>query len=80
VFKEGPLSFYNNPQTGKKVRIWMPEGAPGPKPEREAGLETYEALGEALKQMYDYVRETGTFKEGVMPEVPPKQEWVSWDL
>jgi nucleoporin NUP42 len=37
-------------------------------------------LGAALKQVYDFVLENGTFKDGVMPEVPPKREWVNWEL
>lgn len=58
----------------------MPDGPPGPNPDVESPPETYEALGAALKQVYDYVRETGNFKDGVMPEVPPKREWVNWEL
>jgi hypothetical protein len=26
------------------------------------------------------VRESGTFKDGLVPEVPPKREWVNWEL
>ena len=76
--KEYP--FYMNPATNKQERVWLPDGAPGPNPDVEAPPETYEALGSALKQLYDFVLEQGTFKDGVMPEVPPKREWVNWEL
>ncbi|KAK3700208.1 hypothetical protein LTR37_016087 [Vermiconidia calcicola] len=80
VTYEGNLPFYNNPNTGKKERIWMPDGAPGPNPDVEVAPETYEALGAVIKQVYDYMRQNGTFKDGVVPEVPPKREWVDWNL
>ncbi|KAK3708136.1 hypothetical protein LTR37_011640 [Vermiconidia calcicola] len=80
VTYEGSLPFYNNPNTGKKERIWMPDGAPGPNPDVETAPGTYEALGAVIKQVYDYMRENGTFKDGIVPEVPPKREWVDWNL
>jgi nucleoporin NUP42 len=80
IFYQDSLAFYNNPQTGKMERVWNPEGAPGPNPDVEASPETYEALGVALQQVYDYVRANGHFKDGIMPEVPPKREWVDWEL
>ena len=76
--KEYP--FYHNPSTNKLERIWLPEGPPGPNPDVEASPETYEVLGAALKQLYDFVRDSGTFKDGLVPEVPPKREWVNWEL
>jgi nucleoporin NUP42 len=76
--KEYP--FYHNPSTNKLERIWLPDGPPGPNPDVEASPQTYEALGEALKQLYDFVRDSGTFKDGLVPEVPPKREWVNWEL
>lgn len=73
------MPYFQN-DAGKQERIWMPDGAPGPNPDVEAPPEVYEALGSALKQVYDYVRDAGSFKDGIIPEVPPKREWVSWDL
>ena len=73
-------AFYRNQSTGKEERVWVPDGQPGPNPDVEALPEVYEALGSALKQLYDVVREKGVFEGGVVPEVPPKREWVSWEL
>ncbi|KAI7542377.1 hypothetical protein KC316_g15305 [Hortaea werneckii] len=71
-----------NPQTGKSERIWHPDGPPqNPNPYAEAPPEKYTGeLAAVLKEVYDYVNETGTFKDGLMPEIPPKREWIRWDL
>ncbi|KAF2864240.1 hypothetical protein K470DRAFT_254563 [Piedraia hortae CBS 480.64] len=75
-------AYIQNPQTGKQERIWHPNGPPttGHK-YAEAAPETYDGpIGSLLKSAYEYARETGWFKDGVMPEIPPKREWVAWDL
>lgn len=33
---------------------------------------------EATKENYRYLKERGTFKDGIMPELPPKREWCTW--
>jgi nucleoporin NUP42 len=75
------IPYYQNTQTGKKERIWLPNGpADRPNPYTEAPPEVYQSeLGALLKQVYDYVREKGDF-EDLVPEIPPKREWISWDL
>ena len=74
------LTYYTNPRTNRQERVWHPDGPPGPNPDVEASDQTYEVLGQALKDAYDYVRETGTFKDGIMPEVPPRRGWVEWEV
>ncbi|KAI6867598.1 hypothetical protein KC318_g19037, partial [Hortaea werneckii] len=71
-----------NSQTGKAERIWHPDGPPqNSNPYAEAPPEKYAGeLGGVLKEVYDYVNETGAFKDGLMPEIPPKREWIRWDL
>ncbi|KAF2770913.1 hypothetical protein EJ03DRAFT_388527 [Teratosphaeria nubilosa] len=63
-------------------RIWHPDGPP--ERESEDALDKAELytgeLGAVLKELYEYVRETGDFKDGIVPEIPPKREWVRWDL
>ncbi|KAH9819850.1 nucleoporin AMO1, partial [Teratosphaeria destructans] len=63
-------------------RIWHPDGPP--ERESEDALDKAELytgdLGAVLKELYEYVRETGEFKDGIVPEIPPKREWVRWDL
>jgi len=39
-----------------------------------------EEYTEAVREAYEYVAKEGRFKDGIMPNVPPKREWVSWDL
>lgn len=75
-----PQPVYHNPTTNKLERIWHPDGTPArPNPDAEATAEAYEGDG-VLKEAYDYVLENGQFKDGVMPEIPPKREWVSFNL
>ncbi|SMQ55291.1 unnamed protein product [Zymoseptoria tritici ST99CH_3D7] len=79
---EKKVPFIIDPQTNAKQRIWFLEGPPtGAAPMTEAPPEAYEGeQGIKLKELYDHVRTTGTFKDGFMPEIPPKREWVSFDL
>jgi nucleoporin NUP42 len=78
VSQGGPL--------GERVeRIWHPDGPPQRQPEKpnyaEAPPQVYESeLGAVLKELYQYVREKEEFKDGLVPEIPPKAEWVRWDL
>jgi nucleoporin NUP42 len=39
-----------------------------------------EEYTEAVREAYEYVAREGRFKDGIMPNVPPKREWVSWDF
>ncbi|KAK4960272.1 hypothetical protein LTR10_003166 [Elasticomyces elasticus] len=73
--------YFTNGQTGKQERVWHPDGAPDrPNPYAEAEPEIYVGdLGAVLKEVYDYVNQKEEFKD-LVPEVPPKREWVRWDL
>jgi len=83
MYDEKNNPTYLNPQTRKPERIWHPDGPPQTaNAYAEAPPEVY-SLGDLagmLKQVYDYVNETEQFKEGIMPEIPPKTEWLRWDL
>ena len=35
-----------------------------------------EGLKRALEEIYGYVRQNGTFKDGLVPEIPPLRAWV----
>lgn len=75
-----PVPYYHNPETGKSERIWHPDGPPQANKYAEAESEVYLGdLGPLLKEVYDYVRENGDFKD-IVPEIPPKREWIRWDL
>lgn len=68
---------YFSSNDGKLERIWHPNGPPPPNPDIEDPPGMYNAVLEAA---YAFVRETGTFKDGIMPEVPPKREWIRYDV
>ncbi|AEO68441.1 uncharacterized protein THITE_2117979 [Thermothielavioides terrestris NRRL 8126] len=89
TFKGRPVT-YETPRNGGKpvpvlrnfdgsaVRIWMPNGPPPYTADSEAEPAQYE--DEAVKEQWRYFVETGRFKDGVMPEVPPKREFCLWDF
>ena len=60
---------------GSWQRIWFPDGPP-------VFMKTVDlpdaAYDDATKTNYQHLRETGTFKDGIMPILPPKREWCSW--
>ncbi|KAI4731471.1 hypothetical protein E4T49_00687 [Aureobasidium sp. EXF-10728] len=68
---------YYRKANGQMERIWHPEGIPAPRAEIEAPAEAYTAEHEAA---YKFVAEQGVFKDGIMPELPPKCEWIRWDI
>ncbi|KAK4497481.1 hypothetical protein PRZ48_011932 [Zasmidium cellare] len=91
VLQEGTLTYYEIPAPNpkdrhatKKVRIWFPTGPPEAKDAsyaEAASPDVYEGqLGQSLKELYEYVATNLAFKDGVMPEVPPKREWINWEF
>ncbi|QIX00569.1 hypothetical protein AMS68_006086 [Peltaster fructicola] len=89
AFHGAPVSFDSvkkahtarNPRTGKQERIWFPDGATLPHKDAQAEDKAYEGgIGQQLARMYLYAKEFGTFENGVVPEIPPKCEWVSFDI
>ena len=79
---EVPSPTKANPNNVRLERIWILEPpSTAPNPDLEAPPETYEGeLGNELKHIYDVVRETGEFPGGLMPEIPPKREWLGWNV
>lgn len=78
--KHTPIASNQNHQ--KKERIWFPHGqyereVPDAEPVKEI-LES--ELGRQLKELYDFVKTNGAFKDGIVPEIPPKRKWVGWDF
>ena len=62
---------------GNWQRIWFPDGRPVFKKTVDLPDEAYD---EATKTNYQHLREAGTFKDGIMPILPPKREWCNWDF
>jgi nucleoporin NUP42 len=65
-----------------KPNQWFPKGPPAPNPDIQLEEVYYEgALGQELSKMYEAVAKDGAFPAGMgMPEVPPRREWVSWEV
>ena len=59
------------------ARIWFPEGAPAYYKDTELEDAAYDK--KSLGVWADF-RKTGRFAEGLMPELPPKREWCSFDF
>jgi len=75
VYKDNEPGIQNRDGTWEK--IWFPDGPPAYYDATELDNDAYT---EDIKQAYLHVRETGSFKDGVMPFLPPKREWCLWDF
>ena len=62
---------------GTWQKIWFPDGPPVPDKWAEAEPELYT---EDVKRAYENARKNGVFDGGLLPLVPPKQEWCQWDF
>ena len=62
---------------GNWQRIWFPDGPPVFTKTVDLPDEAYD---EATKENYKHLGQTGTFKDGVMPALPPRREWCSWNF
>lgn len=62
---------------GDWQRVWFPDGPPVFTKTVDLPDEAYD---EATKENYKYLKQTGTFKDGIMPALPPKREWCSWNF
>ena len=62
---------------GKWERIWCPKGFPVSHADTEMDGSLYD---EATEAAYMHLRQTGSFAGGVMPMLPPKREWCSYDF
>ncbi|KAL6721292.1 hypothetical protein ACLMJK_000394 [Lecanora helva] len=62
---------------GSWRRIWFPHGAPSFAKTPELPVEAY---NESIKEEYGSAKEHGLFKDGIMPKLPPRREWCTWDF
>ena len=67
---------YKN-QNGAWQRIWFPHGPPVF--QKTPGFPE-EAYNISIKEEYMFAKEHGVFRTGMVPEVPPKREWCSWEF
>ncbi|KAE8145629.1 hypothetical protein BDV25DRAFT_133622 [Aspergillus avenaceus] len=71
---------YLHPQDRQTyVRIFFPDGPPDGASLRDAQGKPEEYTPEVAEQ-YEFFVKNGYFKDGVIPSVPPKTEWVSFDF
>ncbi|KAL4751607.1 hypothetical protein BDW72DRAFT_192801 [Aspergillus terricola var. indicus] len=71
---------YLHPQDRKTyVRIFFPDGPPDAASLRDAQAEPNQYTPEVTEQ-YEFFIKNGYFKDGLIPSVPPKTEWVSFDF
>ncbi|KAK8197066.1 hypothetical protein IWZ00DRAFT_500320 [Phyllosticta capitalensis] len=72
---------YYRDASGSLIRIWHATPPAEKNPFHEAPPEAYEGdAGRELEGAYVHLRETGTWRDGVVPETPPKMEWIGWDV
>jgi nucleoporin NUP42 len=81
-FKGKPVT-YKDGQPGIKefngtwTRIWFPNGPPGYNRDTELALEEY---SDTVKAQWNKFGQTGTFADGLMPELPPPRVCTRWDF
>lgn len=72
---ENDACYRDNDGSWKK--IWFPDGPPVFTKAVELPDNAYD---ERTKENYQYLKDHGTFKDGLMPELPPKREWCNWNF
>ncbi|GAB7352132.1 hypothetical protein MBLNU459_g2623t2 [Dothideomycetes sp. NU459] len=82
TWKNAPVTYidqvphYRQPD-GTMQRIFHPNLPTSANKDCEDPPDMYNAVLEAA---YAFVREAGAFKDGIMPEEPPRREWIRWDV
>ncbi|MCJ1405673.1 hypothetical protein MMC11_008902 [Xylographa trunciseda] len=82
VWHGRPISYVDNEPCFKRPdglweKVWFPDGTPGWNKEIEVPEGWWT---EEVQEQYRYAREHGAWKDGKMPDVMPKREWISWDF
>ena len=63
--------------SGAWQKIWFPDGVPTFVNSVDIPEDRYNS---ETKENYAFLRDNGAFKNGVIPLLPPKREWCSWNL
>ncbi|KAF7586952.1 hypothetical protein BBP40_007990 [Aspergillus hancockii] len=86
LWKGQPVKYVENnpcylhPQDRQTyVRIFFPDGPPDGASLRDATAKLEEYTPEVTEQ-YEFFVKNGYFRDGVIPRIPPKTEWVSFDF
>lgn len=81
-WKGKPVDYVDNvpcikSQDGGIEKVLFPNGAPALTKSPELPDEMYD---EGTKEDYRFMRRNGFFKNGIMPNLPPKRIWCKWDF
>lgn len=82
VWHGRPVSYIDGDPCYKRrdgtwEKIWFPNGPLTSHSDTQLPDEAYD---EKTKEAYIFMKEHKAFKDGIMPEIPPKREWCSWDF
>ena len=82
TWKGKPVTYVDNEpctrgEDGAWEKVCFPNGPPTLTKAAELADDVYD---ESTKENYMFMRTHGVFKDGVMPSLPPKREWCSWDF
>ncbi|RFU23786.1 hypothetical protein B7463_g12552, partial [Scytalidium lignicola] len=82
IFKGKPVQYRDGiagilHRDDRWEKIWFSDGPPPYNKDTELDDDAYD---ENTKAAYLHVLKKGTFRGGVMPLLPPKAEWCSWDF
>ncbi|KAK2794209.1 hypothetical protein FQN51_000910 [Onygenales sp. PD_10] len=76
---EGEPCYQHPDDAATFVHIFFPDGPPRPEALKDA-VGPPEEYTPDVEAAYRLMKETGSFKNGLVPEVPPRVEWCSFDL
>ena len=81
-WKGKPVSYIDDEpcckgNDGSWQKIWFPHGPPTFTKAPGLPEEIYTL---SIQDDYRFAKERGAFKDGMMPEVPPRREWCGWDF
>lgn len=81
-WKGNPVQYIENDacyqdNDGILKKIWFPDGPPVYTKAVELPDDAYD---ESTKENYKFLKDHGTFKDGLMPELPPRREWCNWNF
>ena len=87
LYKGQPVSLsrHRNPiyphpdHPGRYVKIMFPNGPPAPETLRDIANDDSEYTDE-IRAAYEYAAAHDDWKDGIMPIVAPKPEWIDFDF
>ena len=82
TWKGKPVTYddsipYIKAQDGELEKIHFPNGPPSLNKSPELPDDMYD---EGTKENYRFMMGHSSFKDGIMPNLPPKREWCKWDF